>query len=150
MAPSSALLRIPYFFVTPEWAYLQQTVLQKVHECDVEEWSSIFMQYILIPFIFAYLWSPQKINIIIPNQGRAIVRTGPVQSEHTLDSTSKDILAQIRQHEGVTAKMLHRALQVYDQDVEEFDVNGSLYNLQRANLITQVQGRHSAPLWVAY
>ena len=139
-------------FRSPLWVYYAQEGIKNLSEGYGDKYLAAFLRYILAPAFFAYLWSPKQpeINVFIPDAGPVILREGEPEPEDGLDSTSKQILSQLRANpNGLTVKKLFRALQVYDPDLEEFDVNGRLYELHRMNLAWLVAGSHSASRWVA-
>jgi hypothetical protein len=151
-APAPGLETFLHIFRTPLWMYYAQEGVKNLAEGYADSYIYAVLQYLLAPMFFAYLWSPKQpeINVFIPDAGPVIVREGEPEPEDGLDGTSKQILAHLRAHpEGLTSKRLFRALQIYDQDLEEFDLNGRLYALRRSNLVWQVPGPHSAVRWVA-
>jgi hypothetical protein len=150
--PAPGLETLIHVFRSPLWVYYLQEGVKNLSEGYGDKYIYAFLRYIVAPAFFAYLWSPKQpqVNVYIPDAGPVTIREGEPEPEDGLDSTSKQILAQLRAHpEGITAKKLFRALQVYDQDLEEFDLNGRLYELYQMNLAWQAAGTHSAVRWVA-
>ena len=151
-APEPGVQSLIHVSTTPLWMYYSQEAINNFAEGYADEYIYGVIRYILAPMFFAYLWSPNQpqINVFVPESGPVVIREGEPEPEDDLDETSKQILTQLRgQPSGLTAKRLFKVLQVYDPDVEEFDVNGRLYALSEANLVWRARGTHTAVRWMA-
>ena len=150
--PAPGLETLIHVFRSPLWVYYAQEGIKNLSEGYGNAYLYAALRYVVAPAFFAYLWNPKqpKVNIFISDAAPVILREGEPEPEDGLDSTSKQILSQLRANpNGLTAKKLFRALKVYDEDLEEFDLNGRLYLLQRMNLVWQGAGVHTAVRWVA-
>jgi hypothetical protein len=150
--PAPGLQSFINIFRSPQWIYYAQEGVRNLSEGYGNPYLYALLRYAIMPMFFAYLWSPrqQEINIFVPDAGPVTVREGAPQPEDGLDSTSRQILAQLRAHPGgLTARKLYETMKVNDGELEEFDVTGRLYTMRHSNLVWQLPGRHSSPCWSA-
>lgn len=151
-APAPGLETLIHIFRSPQWMYYAQEGMKNLSEGYGDKYIAAFLRYILAPALFAYLWSPKQpqINVYVPDAGPVTIRDGDPEPEDGLDSTSKQLLSQLRANpQGLTFKRLFRALQVYYPDLEEFDLNGILYTLYQSNLVWHTAGSYSGGRWMA-